>query len=155
MNRKHLQSISGLAALAAASGLSAKSALPTAKFDLICRLHVRFVRELHPENHDVWMMPTDSSKGITRFSVDLDAGRIRDVTTTDFCAKNPCNSLAMTKDMRIRHYDSQYVYVLADKVQKWSIRRKDGWFESHHVVSPYMAELVTGKCRPAPFSGRG
>jgi hypothetical protein len=138
---------------ASIGGIAAKPPTSAQKFDLVCRLHERFVRELHPENTGVWAMPTESQRGNVRFSVDLDSRKIRNIDATNYCAKHVCNLIEKTSDTPIRRVNRRYIVVLDDLDQKWSIRRKDGWFESHHPVSPYLTQLTTGTCRKARFSG--
>jgi hypothetical protein len=122
-------------------------------FDLVCQLHSRFVREYHPENEDIWAMPTDSWRGGARFAVDLKSLKMRDVSGAEYCAKHVCNSLKKTSDMKIARFNHDYIFVSSHPFRRWSIRRRDGWFESHYVVSAYRTQLTTGTCRKAKFSG--
>jgi hypothetical protein len=142
-----------LIALEIGIGIAAKSPSESRKFDLVCRLHSRFVREFHPKNQDIWAMPTESWRGARRFSVDLDSRKIRDIDATEFCAKNVCNFIEKTSDMHINRLDRVTIFVSIDPNRKWSIRLRDGWFESHYVVSAYKTRLTTGHCRQTKFSG--
>jgi hypothetical protein len=153
MDRSFIHFKIGLIALTLGVGIAAKVAPELRKFDLVCRLHSRFVRELHPTNKDIWAMPTDSWRGTERFSVDLDGMKIRDIGATEKCVKSVCNFIENSKDLHINRLNKDYILVSTHPFRKWNIRRIDGWFESHYVVSPYKTQLTTGTCRRAPFSG--
>lgn len=153
MNRSYQRCIIAFTALMIASGAFAKPDVETGKFDLVCRLHARFVKKMHPTYEGSWAMPKDSWRGIQRFAINLNSGRIRDVDTVERCAKSVCNSLDNTDDTDIQRVDKTHIIISAHPFRKWSIRHKDGWFESHYVVSPYTTQLTTGVCRRAIFTG--
>jgi hypothetical protein len=122
-------------------------------FDLICTTYSRFVYEKHPDNQDVWNMPTNSGRGIDRFAVDLTKGRMQNITAVQFCAKNICNAIQLSDYIDIEKVTKNYILLSTHRFRKFSIRRTDGWLESHYVVSAYRTQLTTGTCKLAPFSG--
>ena len=146
---------SRIGAIVAALFACSATALPpnSNQFDLICDIHSRFVREVHTKYEGTWRMPVNSTHVTTRYAVDLKARKIMDIDYQKYCAANDCSQLPFSAATPIERVDPQFIVISSHPYLKWKIRRRDGWFVSNNVVDPYLAELSTGHCRRAKFSG--